>query len=34
MGHGDAPVSVAGATPPPAASVEEDNEDEVVATED
>ena len=34
MGRGDAPVPVAGAIPPPAASVEEDNEDEVVVTED
>ena len=35
MGRGDAPVPVAGAMPPPAASVEEDNEDEVlVVTED
>ena len=34
MGRGDAPVPVAGAIPPPAASVEENDEDEVVVTED
>ena len=28
MGHGDEPVSVAGAIPPPAASAEGDNKDE------
>jgi hypothetical protein len=29
MGRGDAPVPVAGTLPPPAASVEEDDEDEI-----
>jgi len=34
LGRGDEPVSVAGAIPPPAASAEGDNGDEVVVKEE